>query len=144
MIGVPRTPRLKVIGVEFYSKAYQLNWMLTHGYGLSDLMHIIVDRIAQDVDEDAENAMTCGVHVKQMADATRYEFLTEGEFNHGEMFACKDEFLENEYLERDIMRNILARMPESDKEKALYEKYTNNHLMNVITKKQLADALEEE
>ena len=107
-------------------EAYQLRWMIEHGYSLEKLMHIIVDRVAEEVEDDEDNAMTCADHVRQMADATRYEFLYDKGFGNSEVFASKDEFLGAEYLDVRYMRNLFLTMGDFEALADKYVKFTGN------------------
>lgn len=74
---------------------YRLHWMLSHGYTLVDLiqeMQICID----ETDEDKATDLNA--------------IFKAWEFNHGfgsEIWACYEEFLENEYQDKEYMRTIL-------------------------------------
>lgn len=86
---------------------YQLDWMLSHGYSLADLFSYL-DDMAHD--EDKENLSP-----------SEYFFSFEDYgFAGGEIYACFDEFLENEYQNEDYMRCILS---DTDFEKYRWEHY---------------------
>ncbi|MBO4847292.1 MAG: hypothetical protein IKS48_01500 [Eubacterium sp.] len=108
-------------------EAYKLDWMLSHGHTLTELMGIIVELVSASVEEDPENMIKCEQHVREIADVTRYEFLQESGFN-GSLWVCKEEFLNAEFLDPDYMKHLFsAMMP--DKENILtWQKITKRRI----------------
>lgn len=111
---------------EFYDRcyqAYQLDWMISHGYSIDDFYDAIkvsvVDQVAEGYNIDsssrAENAMQCAVE----------EFHDAG-FGSGTLWACKDEFLDNEYLDMAYMKSLFEHMCNTEMMKRLYLRYTQN------------------
>ena len=79
---------------------YQLHWLMNHGYSLSDAMF----KMAQIAEEWNQEGF-CG----------------------SEMFACFEEFLETEYLEKDYVLFLLSQSNEKEELKRLYfEDLENN------------------
>jgi hypothetical protein len=74
---------------------YKLHWMLSHGYTLVDLikeMQLCVEVI------DEEDNIDLG------------SIFNDWEFNYGfgsEIWVCYEEFLENEYKDKEYMRAVL-------------------------------------
>lgn len=77
---------MKDIREKAYEK-YQLDWMIQHGYSISDLFQIM-DNLQKEGSEDVF-----------------HDFLERG-FG-GEIFACMEEFLDAEYLDTEFMRYLL-------------------------------------
>ena len=77
-----------------YAK-YQLYWMQWHGFSLSDLIQSLWEfsREAEEPYKDSE--------------ALFAQWMQDSGF-HGELWACKDEFLETEYPDPDFAKNILT------------------------------------
>ena len=74
---------------------YKLDWMKRHGYTLNDLIKELQSCI-EEVDED------------EVIDLN--EIFADWEFDfgfHSEIWACYEEFLENEYQDKEYMREIL-------------------------------------
>lgn len=111
---------------EFYDrcyKAYQLDWMISHGCSIDDFYDAIkasvVDQVAEGYDIDssdrAENAMQCAIE----------EFHDAG-FGSGSLWACEDEFLDNEYMDMAYMKSLFENMFNTEMMKKLYLRYTQD------------------
>lgn len=109
---------------EICYRAYQLDWMISHGYGLNDLFEIIVGFAAEDVDETPMASATSGDSVRNLADCAAERFWTEDGFGSGSMYACKDEFLGAEYRDAEYMKHLTGMMPVPDEKYALWRKYS--------------------
>lgn len=70
-------------------RKYQLQWMLDHGYDLSDIMH----RIAEII----EDVLTYEGDAFALIDEAFDIMENECGFKGGMMWACYDEWLQNEY-----------------------------------------------
>ena len=115
--------KIEMTKEEFENKcyaAYQLDWMISHGYSIDDFYNAIrasvVDQVAEGYDMDdsrsAENAMQCAIE----------EFHDAG-FG-GTLWACKDEFLSTEYLNLGYMFSLFEHMQDTETMKSLYMQYT--------------------
>ncbi len=111
---------------EFYDrcyKAYQLDWMISHGYSIDDFYDAIkasvVDQVAEGYNINsssrAENAMQCAIE----------EFHDAG-FGSGSLWVCEDEFLDNEYMDMAYMKSLFENMFNTEMMKKLYLRYTQN------------------
>lgn len=79
---------------EFRKKCYekyQLNWMLSHGYSLQDLIDAMNEKYMED---DSREYTTPGCY---------YEDVLDNDGFHGELFHYYDAFLEKEYLDGKYM-----------------------------------------
>ena len=102
---------------------YQLHWLMNHGYSLSDAMFRMAQTAyAEGLYEDSS-----------VVDCLSYEKWTDilhdwqEEGFRGEMFACFEEFLETEYLEKDYVLFLLSQSNEKEELKRLYlEDLENN------------------
>lgn len=102
---------------------YQLHWLMNHGYSLSDAMFKM-----------AQIAFVEGLYADDSVESLSYEKWKEisEEWNQegfcgGEMFACFEEFLETEYLEKDYILFLVSQSNEKEELKRLYlEDLRNN------------------
>lgn len=85
-------------------RLYQLDWMMTHGYSVADIVKICAE-YADDVSTE-KNDTDCG------SDLDYYSFknyiLKQG--INGELFVCYDEFLHTEYLNKDYVDDLIGRL----------------------------------
>jgi len=108
--------------------AYQLDWMLSHGLNIQDFFREIKKSIVSQVEENYSISTTsCAEHAMECA----YEEFDESGFGFGSLWACYDEFIENEYADPYYMKRLLASMSSSDKMIAYYETYTHTLLAQV-------------
>ena len=103
--------------------AYQLDWMISHGYSLQDLKEILTGLAVEDIEEEPLSAPTDETSVRAEADCIVERFWTEAGFN-GSLYVSKEEFLGAEYQDEAYMRHLLGMMPEPDKKIALWQEYT--------------------
>ena len=96
-------------------EAYKLNWMLSHGWTLRDISEIFRGLAAEEVEEEPMSIPTDESSVNNLADCLEERFWTESGFGHGAMYACRDEFLETEFVEEQYMTDLLSMMPETEK-----------------------------
>ena len=112
---------------EFKTKcyeAYKLDWMISHGWGLSDLFEIISDLAAEDVEEEPLNGATDAVSVKALAESARERFWTESGFGCGSLYVCREEFLGAEFLDREYMDHLFSMMPDTEGNVAKWREIT--------------------
>lgn len=76
-------------------QAYQLYWMMTHGFGLQDIFSAAGDYAV----EMAENP-ECGISFE--------EYFEERGFGQGSLYPCLDEFLGAEYRDAGLMCMLLS------------------------------------
>ena len=91
-------------------EAYQLDWMLSHGYSLQDAYEIIVGIASEEITHPM-NIPTDESGMSVLAKEAKSTFLNDVGFGPGSMFACKKEFLSAEYLDEDYMRHLFSLMP---------------------------------
>lgn len=84
-------------------KRYQLEWMIEHGYSLEDLM----DKIAEIINEELTIGMNAYIFINEAFDI----LVNETGFKQSEIWACEDEWEDNEM--------------EEDEDKTLYELATD-------------------
>lgn len=81
-------------------RLYQLDWMKSHGYSVRDLAMAVINSHNDRSDpEDADAAKP---------DASAYDTWEYEDGFNGEIWACKEEFLESEYLDSDYMAELLT------------------------------------
>lgn len=95
-------------------EAYQLDWMLSHGLSLNDLYRRAADILLEELQDHLPPFHTDEVSVKALAECIRERFLFEDGFGSGSLFVCKEEFLDNEFLDEDYMLRLLSAMPLKD------------------------------
>ena len=95
-------------------EAYRLDWMLSHGYTIDDVISGICDIAIEAVSEDPLNAMTDEQAVREMTDACRYELFYERGLGQGSIWACKNEFLDAEFKDVDYMTHLISMMDNSE------------------------------
>ena len=88
------------MGIELKGyKKYQLEWMIEHGYSLEDLM----DKIAEIMNEELTIDVNAHIFINEAFDI----LANETGFKESEIWACEDEWEDNEF--------------EEDEDKTLYE-----------------------
>lgn len=107
-------------------KAYQLDWMMSHGYALDDVIDILTGSLVDQIESDSET-IESGDSAKNFMQCAREEFEEQG-FAYGHMYVCFDEFLKTEYLDAHYMKHLLQNMSDSKGMKAKYAKYTGKQL----------------
>ncbi len=132
-------------------KLYQLEWMMSHGYSLDDLYKVMLkyeqDMFDPDDFRDSDGNLSYenefnAEDLERAAMQARDIFLFEQGFGHGQIFACKEEFLDAEYHDAAYMKWLFETQvdEEADKLKALYTKYTGKQLSCVADLKVHTDA----
>ncbi len=112
-------------------EAYQLDWMMRHGYSLSDLYKVQLKYMKEVFDEEVLYGVgNFNINnfkkdaLDYMMSQARDTILFQKGFAGTEVFASKDEFLITEYLYPDYMIRLLDNMPDSSNMKKKYEYYT--------------------
>ena len=96
-------------------EAYQLDWMLSHGYSLNDFLHGIAE--AEEEARYSGEFPTGGT--LDVYDSLRNDFEDQG-FN-GSLDVCKDEFLNAEFKDPMYMKHLIDCMRDSE---ARWKQYT--------------------
>lgn len=100
--------------------AYQLEWLLSHGFSLEETMNAIME-VVTDYLEDPENEFPEDpFEVNNCIYKCYQQFVNEVGF-HGEFFACKDEFLDSEFQDPAYMQTLISFLPDSEKKMALWK-----------------------
>ena len=102
-------------------EAYQLDWMISHGYALSDLVNILTGIAGAAIEEDPLLAPTDADGCQKAVDEALSQFEDTG-FGSGSMYVCKDEFLGAEFLDNDYMYHLLRSMPDPKKKMDFWKK----------------------
>ncbi len=111
-------------------EAYQLDWMMSHGYSLDKLYRLMLEYEKEMFDpadfRDSDGDLSYEHEFKKedlerSAMQARDTFLYELGFGDGNVYACKNEFLDHEYLDKDYMYGLFDRMPDSNSLKKQYE-----------------------
>lgn len=99
---------------------YQLDWMMSHGYSLADLMHGMNSE-AVDHDEHIFDTEQDGMH----ADIERIFAEWEGDvgFPGGCIYACFDEFCNAELLDANYIPWLLEEVKDNRERNELREAY---------------------
>lgn len=99
---------------------YQLDWMMSHGYSLADLMHGMNSE-AVDHDEHIFDTEQDGMH----ADIERIFAEWEGDvgFPGGCIYVCFDEFCNAELLDANYISWLLEEVKDNRERNELREAY---------------------
>lgn len=103
---------------------YKLDWMLHHDYTLTDLLDRMKDNAEMDVDDDAMSSATDGQSARTLIGASYSEVEDEG-FDGGEIWACMEEFLQSEFLDKDYMMHLFSLTNNKKMLTDTYEKMMN-------------------
>lgn len=98
---------------------YKINWMLRHRYTLTDFVDRLKDNAEMTVDEDGMMAATDGQSARTLI-GSAYTTFEDGNGFDGEIWACKDEFLQSEFLDYGYMMHLFESV---DNNKALIDYY---------------------
>lgn len=111
--------------------AYQLDWMISHGYSLADYRTLIAELAGMNLEEDtASNMPTNSEETKELINSADEIFQDTG-FG-GELFASKDEFLDTEYLDAGYMNELLSAMYDKENSRKMWECFTGMKLSSKI------------
>ena len=106
-------------------EAYQLDWMISHGYSIRDYLLALVEE-----DEKArENGDYPEDDALDIAECFNARFEYESGFN-GESWAGKAEFLDAEFLDAGYMGHLFSMMPGGSEMRAYYVKTYKRSLAN--------------
>ena len=107
---------------EKYYRAYQLDWMLSHGFSLQDVYSGIVGLMAENLDENPEEIPINGGDIWLHAEKAKDAFLYEVGFPGGSIFACRNEFLHTEFLDPDYMKHLFDQTYASKLDREFWKK----------------------
>ncbi len=93
-------------------KAYQLDWMMSHGCSLEDVYDILKGSLVDQIESD-EEVIESGRTMENFFECAVEEFLNEHGFGRGLLFAGKNEFLEAEFRDTSYMMSLIKRMKDS-------------------------------
>ena len=94
--------------------AYQLDWMMSHGYSLKDLYGIMAGIASETIETDPLLIPEDGDAMGHLMEGCEEQFHDSG-FGSGSLYVCKEKFLGAEFLDGDYMRHLLSSMPDPDK-----------------------------
>ena len=108
-------------------EAYQLHWMISHGYSLHDAAEAVFDNMEEDFCERVKDRDDPTDVITTSQEEGRDRFLFETGFGNGNIFAWKDEFLDNEFRDPEYMSMLFSLMGERFGYKARWEEYMSKH-----------------
>lgn len=104
-------------------KAYQLQWMMSHGADLSEFLEMITGATCETMATDCDySVISSEEELKNLMEKSRKDFDDIG-FN-GSLFVCKNEFLQTEYLDPYYMMDLLSQMPSGACCKKMWSEFT--------------------
>lgn len=121
IMNEPRTNEDAEAFMQKCYEAYQLEWMLSHGYSLEETINVVGDIVTEHLEDPENEFPEEAFEVSNTIYKCYEQFGNEVGFQ-GEIFACKEEFLKEEFLSATYMDRLLSLMPEPAKKKALWKK----------------------
>lgn len=112
--------------------AYQLDWMISHGYSLNEYRNLLTSLAGMTLEENPMDIPSNENDIQTLITEAENMFQDTG-FAGGCLFVCMDEFLDAEYLDPDYMNHLLSNMFGNENYKMLWEKFTGLKLPNQIT-----------
>lgn len=107
-------------------EAYQLQWMINHGASLTEFLNTITEAACETMGTDDDYAVIS--FEKELTDLLQESRDSFDDIGFcGSLFACKDEFLQTEYLNPDYMHHLLSQMPDSENCRKLWADFTGLH-----------------
>lgn len=104
-------------------KAYQLQWMISHGADLSEFLEMITGTACETMAMDHDySVISSEKELKDLMVKSRRDFDDIG-FS-GSLFVCKNEFLQAEYLDPYYMMDLLSQMPSGTYCKKMWSEFT--------------------
>ncbi len=104
-------------------KAYQIQWMISHGFDLSDAFNALVEGMVACFVPDSGDIIASEESLREYAEYGMNEVKWNIGFGDGSIFACKNEFLECEFLDRDYMKMLLGLTPNAKYLLSVYNEY---------------------
>ena len=110
--------------------AYQLHWMLSHGYSLHDAAEAVFDNMEEDFRERVKYRDDPTTVITTSQEEGRDRFLFETGFGSGTIFACEEEFLDHEFLDPEYMDLLFSLMGSRKGYKARWRECISEHVSN--------------
>ena len=102
-------------------EAYKLLWLIQHGFTLEKMVSALADADNEAKEhDDYPEGNTWEIYENLVA---RVE---ETGFGNGSIWACFDEFMDNEFQDSGYMKELLSLMPGSDKLRVYYARNYSN------------------
>ena len=115
--------------------AYQLDWMMSHGFSLDDVIKALKESLIDQLNEEGEDcdnyAIGTASEMENYFTCAEEEFLQESGFGNGSIFACMNEFLNHEYHDAYYMKHLFDNLSDKDNMVRMYEIYTGIRLGSV-------------
>ena len=102
-------------------EAYRLEWMLSHGHGIGDLMDALESALEDEVLSSGD--ITSADEVDESV-AHAKEAMEDNGLGSGTLWVCREEFLSHEFLDKDYMAHLIDLMPDRAENRRLYTKTT--------------------
>ena len=105
---------------------YRLDWMFTHGVSIADYIETVAEMASMRIDDDIFAIPSNGEEAKELVlDAAD---SAEGFGFYGTAWACQNEFLESEFLDREYMHNLFSRLNSYDRDyyRSKYDAYMDS------------------
>ena len=118
--------REKAFKEECYN-AYQLHWMMSHGYSLHDAAEAVFDNMEEDFCERVKDRDDPTDVITTSQEEGRDRFLFETGFGNGTIFACEEEFLDHEFLDPEYMDLLFSLMGPWKGQKARWKEYISKN-----------------
>lgn len=108
-------------------EAYKLDWMLSHGCTLTELSNIIIDNMVEDVNSQVLHFVpipNLEILFRGIFNNAKDQFLNNIGFGDGSIYVCFEEFLENEFLDKDYMMHLFDMIPNAKEMVIKWLEYT--------------------
>lgn len=95
-------------------EAYQLQWMMSHGFSLADFCNIAKNIAKEEIGKTQLNCVELPEDVEPLSNIIRNRFLHLDGFD-GSLYDCKSEFLHRKFLDEAYMSSLFLNMPDGNK-----------------------------
>lgn len=102
-------------------EAYRLDWCISHGFGIEDLLNTLQKALEDDV---VETGIIDSADEMAIAMENALGAITDQGLSNGTLWVCKAEFLDNEFLDKDYMEHLIDLMPDKEAGRKMYCKIT--------------------
>lgn len=109
-----KIPRTQEELFEYAYQRYKMDWLLSHGFTISDVLKSIADYL-QDLNE------SCNYFKDDTFEKAIAEWENDVGLAGGQIWACREEFRDEEYQDDSYMRRLLT--------KRTYAAYIIRHCM---------------
>ena len=106
--------------------AYQLDWMISHGYSIADYVHALAEADQDAAVDDAYPEGDADYIYGVLSEA-----VEETGFGSGSIWVCYAEFLDAEYQDVNYMKHLLTTMGNFDELSKLYYEDTHYCLSSI-------------